>query len=183
MDSALAWVGYIANWVGKFFPRWIILDPREGGVKYVRGKRIVKLTSGIHFWWPLVTPEPDVYPVVRQADDLRAQAIVTTDGKTLLVTAMIIYEVTDILLLLPRVFRATEAIKDIALTCVHSVCCELPYTELLIKQQKGTLDTQLKNEAQKALKEYGINVLKVQLIDLAPTRVYKVMQTTSANTP
>jgi hypothetical protein len=91
---------------------------------------------------------------------------------------MIVYEVADIMKLLPRVFRPTQAIKDIALTCIHSVCCEMTWADLKAAQKSGKLDRRLRKEAADALKDFGVEVLKVQLTDLARTRVYKVLQST-----
>jgi hypothetical protein len=51
--------------------------------------------------------------------------------------------------------------------------------QLKIEQRRGTLDTKLKNTTQKALNDYGVNVIKVMLTDLAPARVLKLMQSTS----
>ena len=51
----------------------------------------------------------------------------------------------------------------------------MTWEELKVGQRKGTLDTKLKNSAREVLKEYGVNVIKVQLTDLAPARVYKIM--------
>lgn len=178
MESALAWVGQIAAWIGQWIPRWVILDPTMGAVKYVRGQRVIPLSAGIHFYWP-VTTTMETYPVARQADDLRSQTIVTTDDKTVVVGGMIVYRVPEPVKLLPTTFRPQQAIKDIALTCIHDVCCRMSWADLKKGQQKGTLDTKLRNEARYQLEEYGVEVIKVQLTDLAPARVYKVMQSTS----
>jgi regulator of protease activity HflC (stomatin/prohibitin superfamily) len=178
VDSALAWIGQIASWIGQWIPRWIILDPTLGGVKYVKGKPKYCAPGQVHWYWP-VTTNLETYPVARQADDLRTQTIVTTDDKIIVVGGMIVYEVDDVMKLLPTTYRAAQAVKDIALTCIHSVCCGMSWEELKREQRKGTLDTKLRNEARKALEEYGVKVLKVQLTDLAPARVLKVMQSIS----
>ncbi len=43
MDSALAWIGQVAEWVGRFIPRLIILNTTEGAVKFVHGDTPVVL--------------------------------------------------------------------------------------------------------------------------------------------
>lgn len=178
MQGALEWIGQIADWLGQFIPRWIILDPTMGGVKYVRGKRIVALGPGLHFWWPLLT-KIDTYPTARQADDLRSQTLVTTDDKVIIVGGMVVYEVVDIVKLLAHTYMPSQAIKDISLTAIHDVCCRMSWEELKTEQRKGTLDTKLKHAARAALGDYGVHVLKTMLTDLAPARVYKILQSTS----
>src|SRR5216684_1090213 len=108
MESALAWIGKLAEWIGAFVPRWIILDTTYGGVKYVGGKRPVALGPGIHWYWPARTTT-DLYPTARQTDDLRSQTVVTADDRAIVVGAQITYEVSDIMKLLPTTFRAAQA--------------------------------------------------------------------------
>lgn len=174
MNEALAWIGQLIDWVGRFVPRWVILDTTEGAVKYIRGSKVVALGAGIHWYWPLVTTW-QTYPTARQADDLRSQTIVTMDDKTIIVGGMLVYEVKDIEKLLAHTHNPATTVTDIALTAVHDVCCRHTWEELKAGQRKGTLDTKLKNTAQDALSDYGVKVVKCMLTDLAPTRVIKVM--------
>lgn len=181
MESALAWIGQIAGWIGQWIPRWTILDPTVDAVKYVKG--VPKHCKGgrVHWWWPATTTF-DTYPTARQADDLRSQTFMAADeDQDIVVVAggMIVYEVVDIMKLLPTTYRASQAIKDIAITCIHSVCCELTWKELKAAQKSGKLDRKLKGEAQSALSDYGVRVLKVQLTDLTRARALKVFQSTS----
>ena len=176
MESALAWIGQVAEWIGRWIPRWVVLDVMTGGIKYVRGRPYYCPPGRIHWYWPAITTF-DTYPVVRQADDLRSQTIVTADNRIIIVGGMIVYEVDDLMKLLPRVFKAEQAIRDMTLACIHSVCCGLTLDELRRMQRKGTLDTKLRNEARKSLEAFGVGVIKVQLTDLAPARVLKVFQT------
>ena len=71
MGEALAWVGQIFEWVGRFIPRWVIIPPTRGGIKFVHGSKVVPLGPGIHWYWPAVT-EYHEYPVARQGVDLDA---------------------------------------------------------------------------------------------------------------
>lgn len=174
MDSALAWIGQLAEFIGRFFPRLIQLDPRQSGVKFVRG-RIVKKLHPLDVYWPLVTTY-DTYPVVRQTDNLVTQTISTKDDRTVAVGGMIVYEVTDVVKLLTTVHNAISTVQDIALTAIHDVCCNMTWDELKAEQRKGTLDTKLRKATEKQLAEYGVRVIKCMLTDLAQTRVLKVIQ-------
>lgn len=179
MDSALAWVGQIAEWIGKFIPRWEILNTTMGGVKFVKGSRVVALGPGIHWYWP-VTTDFQVYPTARQADSLQSQSIVTADEpeRTIVVAGMIVYEVADIKKLIAFTYDPQNTIRDIALSAIHDVCAKMKWEDIKQGQRAGTLDTKLKNEARKALEPYGVNVLKTMLTDLAPARVLRLIQTT-----
>jgi regulator of protease activity HflC (stomatin/prohibitin superfamily) len=178
MEGALAWISQIAEWLGRFVPRWVILDTTMGAVKFVRGARAVPLRAGVHVYWP-VTTTLQTYPTARQADGLPSQTIVTADDRAIAVGGMIVYEVDDIEKILAHTFQPEQTIRDIAMTAFHDVCCQLSWAEIKEQQRKGTLDTKLKNAAKKELEPYGVRVLKTMLTDLAPCRVIKLIQSTS----
>jgi regulator of protease activity HflC (stomatin/prohibitin superfamily) len=178
VNAAFEWIQQIASWIGQFIPRWVIFTTTEGGVKFVRGKNAVALGPGIHWYWPVLT-KLEEFPTARQGDDLRSQTIVTMDDKTIVVGGMIVYEVTDILVLLSTTFAASQTVKDICLTAIHDVCCQMTWEELKNEQRRGTLDTKLRNAAQKALSPYGVRIIKTMLTEMAPCRVLKLIQTTS----
>ncbi len=179
MEGAFAWIGYIVEWFGKFFPRIIILDVRAGGIKFVRGGKVKVCPPGaIYFYWPIMTTF-DTYPVVRQVDDLRTQTFVTRDDRVIAVGGMIVYSIDNIEWLLTRVHSPQRTIHDITLSCIHDICCKMDWETLKREQREGTLDTKMKNAAKSDLAEYGVLVSKVMLTDLTPCRVLKVVQSVS----
>jgi regulator of protease activity HflC (stomatin/prohibitin superfamily) len=178
MESALGWIGQIFEWLGKFIPRWEIVPTTMGAIKYKQGKNPVYCGPGIHWYWPAVT-KWDPYPMVRQSLDLRTQTVMTMDDRIVAVGGLVVYEVSDLLKLMPTTFQPDSAISEIVLTAFHDVCCNLTWAELKTEQQKGTLDTKLRRAAQRELADYGVRVIKAQLTDLAPTKVYKIIQSTS----
>lgn len=179
MGEAFAWLGKLVEWLGAFFPRWVILDTTEGAVKYVRGVPKMCNPGGIWWYWPVTTLWHQ-YPMARQTDRLECQTIESKDGKTFIVAGTITYQVVDLLALLTTTHSATTNTRELAASAVHDICCDYDYAELQSKNQKGTLKTELKNEAQKQLAEYGVKVLKLQITSLARCRVYKVSQSTAS---
>lgn len=179
MESALAWIGKIADWLGAFIPRWQILDTTEAAIKFKRGKNPVVCGPGIHWYWPVLSTWR-VYPTARQTDRLESQVMESTDGKTFLVSGTLTYQVDDLGLLLPHTHSPSVAIIDIAMTAVHEVCCDLDWENLQRESRRGTLKTKLKNAAQKQLTEYGVTVLKLQLNTSARCRVLKISQSTAS---
>lgn len=179
MNAAFEWIGKLVEWLGAFVPRWVILDTRIGAIKYVRGVPKLCNPGAVHFYWPLTTLWQE-YPVVRQTDRLEAQTIESKDGKTFMVAGTITYLVSDLMALMNTTHSATTNTRELAASAVFDICCDYDYAELQEKNQRGTLKTELKNEAQKQLGEYGIKVLKLQITNLARCRVYKVSQSTAS---
>lgn len=197
MESALAWIGQIASWIGQWIPRWSILDTTEGAVKYrgylcpfavrralsrnafVGEMKVLACGPGIHFWWP-ANSTFIIYPIARQTDRLETQTMETSDGKTFLISGTLTYSVDDLMMLIPTTHSAMRTVIDIAMTAVHEVCCDMTWDELQLEQRKGTLKTKLKNAAQRQLTEYGVKVIKLQLNSNARCRVLKISQSTAS---
>ena len=78
MESALGWLQSIFDTILKLFPRLLIVGATHGGVKFVRGSKVVELKPGLHLYWPIVT-EIETYCVVRQVIDLPTYTLTTKD--------------------------------------------------------------------------------------------------------
>lgn len=180
MDAAFAWIGHLVDWFGQFFPRWTIIRTTHGGVKFIRGSRTVPLGPGWHIFWPLTT-ELLTYPTARQACDLRTQTLMTTDGKTIVVGGLVVYEIANIEAILAHTYDPDQTIKDIAMSAIHDVLVKMSWVDVRTAQEFGTLNLKLRSRVRKELKQYGVKVLKTTITDLAQTRVLKLLQTTSVD--
>jgi len=178
VEGAFAWLSQLIAWFAQFVPRWQIITTTHGGVKFVRGSKVVPLGPGFHVYWPLVT-ELIMYPIARQAVDLRTQTFVTSDDKVIAVGGLIVYEIKDIAAILAYTFDPEETIRDIAAGALHDVCCQKSWDELKAGQRNGSLNRELRKDVAKGLDSYGVKVLKTTLTDLAPCRVLKVISSTS----
>lgn len=178
MDGALGWISAIAEWFGQFIPRWVIVPTTHGAVKFVKGATVVKLGAGWHMYWPLTT-QLTIYPVARQANDLRAQTIVTTDQRTAVIAGLIVFEVADIEALVAHTFDPDDTVRDISLSAIHDACIQHSWPSLQEAAKSGALDRELLKEARRHLDKYGVRVLKMALTDLAPCRVYRLVQATN----
>lgn len=183
MDSALGWIGQIVSWIGQFCPRWQVLHPAEAAVKVIGfsfrwrkypGVRMVTKRRGIVVWWPAVTAL-HTWPVAQAANNLQAQTIVTTDGKTFIVAGMISFEIEDVERIVCDVWDADDTIRDHALAAIHDACIQFSAEELLAASRNGKLDTAMRQEVRTRLKPLGVKVLSMRLTDLAPGRVLRLV--------
>lgn len=195
MDSAFAWIGKIADWIGEWIPRRVIVDTTEGAVKYtgflfprvlrmrLRGRDtdmvVTVCLAGIHWYWP-ATSSWVMYPVARQTDRLETQTMESKDGRTFLISGTLTYRVKDLGKLIPCTHSPVTATIDVAMTAMHDVCCRFNWEDLQDEQRRGTLKTKLREAAQRDLEEIGIEVIRLKLNSLARCRVIKVSQSTSS---
>jgi regulator of protease activity HflC (stomatin/prohibitin superfamily) len=180
MDAAFAWLSDLVSWLGQFFPRWTILKTTHGGVKFVRGSRVVKCGPGIHWYWPATTVFEE-HPTARQSVNLKSQTITTLDGKTVIVGGLIVFEIHDIEAILAHTWDPDETIADITLGAIHDVCSARAWSDIQEQQRSGLLDRDLRREARKVLDTYGVRVLRLTLTDLAQARVLKIVQATTSD--
>jgi regulator of protease activity HflC (stomatin/prohibitin superfamily) len=179
MESALAWIGELVNWFGQFIPRFQIVPPTHAAIRYnSRTRHTQSLADGWHWFWP-VLHHFHFYPVKRQTIDLRPQKLTTKDNITVIAGSLITYEIVDIEAILAHTWDAEETTRDAALRAASRVVPALEWEELKEEQRKGTIDTKLKHQAQKALEPYGVKVLEMSLTDLAKTKVYALVQSTN----
>jgi regulator of protease activity HflC (stomatin/prohibitin superfamily) len=170
-ESAFAWVQGIVEWVGQFFPRWIVVDTTHGWVKWVKGSRVETGGAGIVWHWPATTNFVQ-YPVVRQATELPTQTMETTDGKTIVVGTLIVYEIKDLRKILAETYDPEQTIKDLAQGAIHDVCSMKAWADL----KAPKLDLELRREVAKRLEPFGVRVLRTTFTNLARTRVLKIVQ-------
>jgi regulator of protease activity HflC (stomatin/prohibitin superfamily) len=175
MNDALGWVGQLVEWVGQFIPRWEIVNTTQGAVKFVRGAKVVALAPGLHWYWPATT-EFTVFPTARQATTLPSQTLLTSDGEVVAATAMIVFEVVDVADLVAHTYDPDNTVEDIAQAAVHDVLCQQSWKQLREQAHSRSLHTLLRQEAQRGLKPYGVRVLRVSLVDMAPCYVLRLMQ-------
>lgn len=186
MEGALAWIGQIAQFVASFIPSWRVLDTTEGAIKfeafllparYRRYKDPLRITTcgpGRHWYWPAFTSF-QVYPTATQTDDLPTQTMETGDNVSIIVGGMVTYSVPELGLLLTRTHSAMKTVQVLTLAAIHEVCCRMTWADLKEQQRKGTLDTKLRNAAQKFLTPFGVKVESCMLTDLARSRVYRLI--------
>lgn len=174
MDSAFAWIQQLTEWLGRFVPRWVVLESTQAAVKFVYGRTIVTQREGVVWWWPVVT-SISVYPVARQAHDLRAQTIVTKDDKCYAVGGLIVYEIADVEKIVAHTYDPDDTIRDVALTAIHDACIQHDSTSLMDAARSGKLDREMRAEAKKQLDAYGVRVIRMTLTDLAPCRVLRIV--------
>ena len=172
--NALDWIGQIADWIGRFIPRWEIIETTHGAVKWVKGSRVVPLGPGVHWFWPITTKFCS-FPTARQAINLRTQNFCTTDDKTVIVGGMVSYEVFDIEALVAHTYDPDGTICEIAAPAVLDVCSQKTWDELKKAHRDKTLDKELKKEVARELDKFGVKVLKARLTDLALSRVIRLI--------
>jgi len=171
MESALAWIGYIAEWFGRFIPRILIVRSTHAGVRYRRGKDARAMLPGLHVYWPLVT-EIEVIPVARQTHNLPSQTLLTKDMKRVVLSGVVVYSIRDIVATLSRNWDVSDTINDITMIAITHVITEHTL-EYLLEHLVGDVQDELTRVTRRKLATYGVRVFRTALTDFSECIVLK----------
>jgi regulator of protease activity HflC (stomatin/prohibitin superfamily) len=173
MDTAFAWIGYLMDWVGKWIPRLIIIRSTHGGVKFVGGKKVVELKPGLAIFWPLITIV-EIMPVARHTHNLSTQVLTTKDGHSVVIGAVVIYEINNIVDCLSNNWDISDTIGDVTQMSVVKIVSNWNLAELKAELM-GKVENELTIETRRRLKHFGVAVERCGISDFSPCRVYRVI--------
>jgi regulator of protease activity HflC (stomatin/prohibitin superfamily) len=162
LESALGWIGKIAEFVGSLFPRLLIVEATHRGVRFRHGKHVIPLEPGLHIYWPLVTMI-QVVPVVRQTTRPPVQGLTTKDGHSVSVRGMVRYKIRNIKQALAETWELDVAIADESTALLCDLIMRSTFDE--IKNSRRELDEAFTEAAKKMLTDYGVTVLLAHLTD------------------
>lgn len=165
LDSALGWIGKLADFFGSLFPRLLIVQASHRAVKYVRGHTVVALDAGLHWYWPVVTTV-ETCAVVRQVLNMPTQLLETQDGVPVAVGGMVEYEISDPIRFLAECENGYEAIANVATGAIRKVVTALDYDD----RDEAGMDEHLTKAVRADLRVYGVRVRRARLSDMAKVR-------------
>lgn len=164
MEGAFAWVSNLIHSFGMLFPRLLHVQMNLGCVLFKRSQ-VVVLKPGLHLYWPIWS-HPELYPIKRQTLNLRPQLLTTHDGRTITVSATVIYEICDIRKALVETYDLEETVADIAQRGIKQVVLGMEFEA--IKDEQESLDEQLNVAVRRDLLTHGVAVREAFLSDVAP---------------
>lgn len=146
---------------------WVIIDQYEQGVvlRFGKFKRVVN--PGLRFIWPLGIEEVKYDTVVRQTSYLDPQSLMTRDGKSVTVSGIIVYEISDIRKFLLDIDDGETDMNNIVYGII-SDCVE--DTELSALKYSNFKHTVYDTVAQECNEYCGVNVIAVKWSDKANAR-------------
>jgi len=161
------------DWIAQFFdrilsviPRLILVKAYECGIKFGRKGKVTRLDPGLHLHWPMMT-EVDTYPTARTTKNMTMQTLTTKNANTCVVSAALVYEMTDPVKAYTENYDIDDTITDLALTAVAEVVSGAFDTEL------SELESKLTKLTRSRLRPFGVRVERCSLTDAALCRVFR----------
>jgi regulator of protease activity HflC (stomatin/prohibitin superfamily) len=167
VDKAFGWIGEIFQTLLRLVPWLVIVPATHAGVAFVHGHRIKKWEPGLHWYWPVVTSYK-LMMTVRQTQKIQSKVIMSSDHKTIIVGALVTYYVDDIVAALAHI---ADLASDVIERSQGAILNEISkHTLHEIQSDRAAFNAKLNVVAGAALNGYGVQILQIQLTELAPTR-------------
>jgi regulator of protease activity HflC (stomatin/prohibitin superfamily) len=163
-------IDFVLNQINNIIP-FVFIMQFQTGVKYRCGKYIKVLESGPHWKFPYIeTVLKD--NTVDTTMLLPAQSIVTEDLIEVVVKTTVGYTVVDIDKFFNKVYDSKSALADRSCVIVRNTIAANEYK--LIQSDPISFNESLTEQVQDEVKEYGIKINFVALIDFTKSRSYRL---------
>lgn len=127
--SFLEPIGQLLQYIWDFIPKPYLIPYTHGGLKFVRGKVPKVCKPGFYVYWPLTTTMWSA-PIVRQAIIIESRPLVTKDKVSLSVSAIVVYEISDIFKFGARVYDGDETIGEVAQAAIPQIVTSHTFDDL-----------------------------------------------------
>lgn len=169
------WLSNIFNGILSFIPRPQIIRATHGGVKWRLGKKVIKLSPGWPWYWPLTT-DIEIIVTARQTYKLpKPQFIKTADNITIAVGWVLVYSINDVVKAIGQQNWDVETtINDVTQSIVACAINTKDYVEIQ-KNLATTVSSELTQLCKKELNKFGVLVQQVKITDFAETEVKMIL--------
>lgn len=174
MESAFAWIGDLVAWFAALIPRWGICKATHGGVKFVRGANVKPIAPGIYWYWPAVT-EVVLYPTARQSYAVSPQSLTTRDGKTVLISVVLVATIVDVVKALGQSWDVDDVVTEVGGAAAVELIGRRTWRELKSGLSDGRFSTELERRTRRLLRPYGVRVLRGRVTDCARHTVVRTV--------
>jgi len=171
MEGAFAWIGWLFEWLARWIPRILIVRSTHAGARFRYGSKVSPLQPGLHVYWPLVT-EVEVIPTARQTHNLPTQALLTSDGKKIVVSGVVVYAINDVVATIARNWDVSDTLNDISMVAITKVITTHTL-EYLLQHLTDEVQDKLTHETRRRLRRYGVSVYWTALTDFSEAIVIK----------
>ncbi len=152
---------------------FVVIPEYDKGIRLRLGKSKGVLEPGFH--WKIPFADDILTHMVKTTTiNLSEQTITTKDWKSIVVKAVIKYEVKDIEKLMLEVNDPVSAISDMAKGIIRNEFIQRPWEEC----NNGTVSTEITKEIKKESLKWGILVKEVTLTDLGEMRSFRLFNST-----
>jgi regulator of protease activity HflC (stomatin/prohibitin superfamily) len=110
-------------------------------------------------------------PTVTTTLELRPQTLTTKDNKSIVVSAIVKYQIKDAKLYLLEVWDQADVLKDVTMGAIRQTIGRLPYADLA----SPDVETSVLEVVRKEVNQYGFKIHRVTFADLGEIRSIRLI--------
>lgn len=149
----------------------VVLNPYEGGVVLRLGLWHRTIGPGFHWKWPLFEYVLEATTCVTTTR-LPAQTLTTKDGKSVVVAAIIKYEIRDVKPYLLDIFDQNDVLVDVVMGAVRAAIAEVDWAATFTAPPEKSIVEQVRARVNR----YGFSVQAITFTDLGVVRSIRLIQ-------
>ena len=177
MEAALGWLGEIFKYLLSFIPRPLIARTTQGGVKWIKGKKVKEIKPGFGFYWPFTTSY-EIIAVVRQGMVIKPKGLATRDLTNVSMGFTMVFRISNVVKALTEVDNIFETIDEAGQTAAPGIVAASSDRELVDQmvvespdsdeedesedsntQPLSLLDKKMTEATQRILKDFGVEMI------------------------
>lgn len=170
--EAFSFLNDIAQWFGQWMPKWALLQPDEGGVKYKPESEIIVLTPGeIYWYWPVTS---NVVTIDTRRQTLTfGQRLTTKDGFSVQLDTVIVFTIWDVKKALVDTKDFEDTIGEVAQKLTIRPIMSRTFGETCLDMgASNNLRNEITRGARSLLRDYGIDVADGYVANFTKTTVF-----------
>jgi regulator of protease activity HflC (stomatin/prohibitin superfamily) len=156
----------------KLFQFWCVVNEYRRGVRLRLGKFHAVLNPGFHWMLPLNIDSAIWDNVVVETMRVKPQSLTTKDDVPVTVSSVVTFEIDDIKVFLLEVEGKNNVVEDSTYGATSAFIMKRTWQELVDMDDIGN---ELSKMVRRQAKRYGVNIISVQVSDLAKCRALRLI--------
>jgi regulator of protease activity HflC (stomatin/prohibitin superfamily) len=146
------------------------IDHYNRGARLRFGKAVRCLEPGLHFKWPFINSTL-LMMIKMKTIKLSEQSIRTNDGVSVVVKAIVKYEVEDVMRAALEVNDPVDAIADMTQGIIKRMVSGLTWTEC----EKMDMENEVAKKARVEAKKWGLKIIEVNFSDFDQITSFRLL--------
>ena len=161
----------------------MVIDSYQEGVLLRFGKFRKVVTSdnglfktGLHLFFPFWVDQILTENVVVETRRIKPQSLTTKDGKAVVLSSVITFEIEDVRVFLLEVEGRNAIVEDVSYGAISDFIMKRSWEELTSMENVGN---EVAKVVRRQAKRYGVNILNIQLSDFTLCASVRLLQSQS----
>lgn len=148
---------------------FIVIDQTERGIIKRLGIFNREIDPGLRFKWFFIETCETATTIVTTLG-LNSQTLTTKDDKSIVISAIVKYNIEDVKLYLLNVYDSVDVLADVTMGEIQKKVAKTNYTDL------SKVERAILRKVRSSVKDYGIHVHIVTFIDIGAVKSIRLIQ-------